>query len=352
MIKYTTQVHVKKSFHREILLSMFFQWLQTSKNRMEHFRYTNENPFVLRENRKCLKIEDFVEAKILGIQFTTSDNYKNAQFVVEVMYHYENQMLNLVFYKELNMDSKYIEAISVPKIFDMLLKSDFIENDGNLKIQNAPMFLTETEYKKLFSSKGRLPWVVLRRNKKCIVNPVMLAQRLFGLAHVICVYSKREMDMQIFFQDEIVENGIIGTEKQMIRSCFEKILNYAIEQQAQYYSFEDLVQSKLYQQMINNDELNNYYKESVEQMIQEVEEYRELYQMTLSQFNSLKAQKKEYEDLLNRFQKENILISSNQEHEKRELVIRLIQKKLNALNNNEVYRRRDVLQSISEENTL
>ena len=104
--------------------------------------------------------------------------------------------------------------------------------------------------------------------------------------------------------------------------------------------------------MINNDELNNYYKESVEQMIQEVEEYRELYQMTLSQFNSLKTQKKEYEDLLNRFQKENILISSNQEYEKRELVIRLIQKKLNALNNNEVYRRRDVLQSISEENTL
>ena len=122
MIKYTAQVHVKKSFHRDILLSMFFQWLQTSKNRMEHFRYTNENPFVVRENRKCLKIEDFVEAKILGIQFTTSDNYKNAQFVVEVMYHYENQMLNLVFYKELNMDSKYIEAISVPKIFDMLLK--------------------------------------------------------------------------------------------------------------------------------------------------------------------------------------------------------------------------------------
>ena len=65
------------------------------------------------------------------------------------MYQYELQTLDLRFYKELNEDSKYVSAISLPRIFMMILSSDYVEKDQNLMIQSKPIYMSYKEYNEL-----------------------------------------------------------------------------------------------------------------------------------------------------------------------------------------------------------
>ena len=51
----------------------------------------------------------------LGI--VTSANRKDAQFVVEIIYNYEQQWLDLIFNKELTENSKYIPGNNMPGVF-------------------------------------------------------------------------------------------------------------------------------------------------------------------------------------------------------------------------------------------
>ena len=57
MISYYTHLNTKDNFNKEVLFSYFFEWLQTSKNKMYHLNYLNEDSFVYEENRKkCFAI--------------------------------------------------------------------------------------------------------------------------------------------------------------------------------------------------------------------------------------------------------------------------------------------------------
>ena len=78
MISYCTQVNVNHDFNQNILIDMFLNWLDHSKNKINNLNYDYSSSFEYKEERKCLKIEDFNEVGVLGIQFTTSDNYKKA----------------------------------------------------------------------------------------------------------------------------------------------------------------------------------------------------------------------------------------------------------------------------------
>lgn len=54
----------------------------------------------------------------LGI--VTSANRKDAQFVVEIIYNYEQQWLDLIFNKELTENSKYIPGNNMPGVFKQI----------------------------------------------------------------------------------------------------------------------------------------------------------------------------------------------------------------------------------------
>ena len=351
MISYYTQVNVQHNFNRELLLEMFFSWLENSKNKIDHLEYHHENSFVYKEERKTLKIEDFNEYGVFGIQFTTSDNYKKAQFVVEIMFDESNHRLDLGFYKELNEDSRYISAISLPKIFVQLLQSDYILSDHQLKIQDQPIFLSYREYKQLMKHHFQLPLVVLIRNQKCIVNPFRLAEKLFGLAHVICVRCHDELSMKINYPNKDIEIIDSQNENKMIKQCYDAVLNYSIQEYTQSYMFDELVKARLHQEKASSEELENFYQESVLETQKEVNEYKELYQQTLDEYQTLCKKKEELEEYLKSMNNEVILSMNTNDSYKQELILEIIQKTLKNLDATKVYRKREVLTSILKENT-
>lgn len=341
---------VKDSFHREILLSMFFEWLNHSKNRMNHLKYHNESSFVYQEGRKTLKIEDFHELNIFAIQFTTSDNDKNAQFVVELLYNELNHTLSMSFSKELVEDSRYIEAISIPKIFVSLLHSDYICSDGELKIIDEPRFFTRRELNQLNLSEFRLPVIVLGRNKKCAVNPFRLAQRMFGLAHIFCVYTNKEPDMTIYTPDNKILQVEISSESKMIRTCFEQVLQESFTHISKLDTFDGMMNTRLHHQVSSSHEISSYYKESLEAVQNEIEELKLLLQLSQDHQKELERQKSELENMTKTMHKESILAASEKSAAKKELLIHLMKIKIRDLDGNEIYRRRDVLESILQEN--
>jgi len=329
---------------------MFLNWLDTSKNKIENLNYNYQSSFEYVEERKQLKIEDFKEYQIFGIQFTTSDNYKKAQFVVEILYNYSTQTLDLGFYKELNKDSKYISAISLPRIFVELLKSEYIQLDENLIIQDQPTFVNYNQFKNL-SKNYQLPLVVLTRNEKCIVNPFKLAEKLFGLAHVIVLRSKEDSTMKIYYQNNDVEMIYKDNETKMIKECFDQVLNYSIQEHTQSYMFDELIKTRLLQETKSSEEFENMYQSEFDKLNHEILVYESKHKEIYEEYLRLKKIKDElYMDQNN--QKELLIMKENNE-EKQELLIDLIKRRMRALNTsdkNKIYREKDIYESIMEAN--
>lgn len=350
MISYYTHLNTKNNFNKEILFSYFFDWLQTSKNKMVDLKYSNENSFEYKENRKCLKIEDFHEYHILGIQFITSDNYKKTQFIVEIIYDYVNQTIDLRFEKELNEDSKYISAISLPKIFTQLIQSPFIQNDCNLKIQEEPYFTNFNGYKELLKQEYQLPLIILNRNKKCCVNPLKLANKVLGMAHVVCVNtSKYSSDMRIYYPNQEFEYIHGKKESDFMMECYKRMLEYSIQENDQYASFDQFIQRRLHLEHQSYKELENYYVHEYESLKNEVKEYEQLLNEMQEQYQEL-LNKKEHFEQINQIDKEQILTMKEIDLDKQNILIALIHKTLRSLADTEVYRKRDILTSILKEN--
>ena len=347
MISYYTHLNTKDNFDKEVLFSYFFEWLQTSKNKMNDLKYSNESSFEYKENRKCLKIEDFNEYHILGIQFTTSDNYKKAQFVVEILYDYENQTIDLGFYRELNEDSKNISALSLPKIFIELLQSSYIQKDYELELSHQPMYISYKEYLELIKKNYDLPLVILTKNEKCCVNPFKLAEKVFGMAHVICVHTKKyEPSIQIYYPNHEFET----IDSTILNEIYKRILDYSIQEHSQSYGFDELIQARLHKEHESYKELENFYQLEFKQSQEELNEYEQLLIDTQNQYDSLMKRKQELEEQVNDSNLESILIMYQKDIKKQEIIMELIHKTLKSLADNEVYRKRDILNSILKEN--
>ena len=350
MISYYTQIQVNQTFNSEILISMFLDWLSNSKNKIEHLNYKNQSSFEYKEDRKSLKIEDFHEYHILGIQFITSDNYKKAQFIVEIMYDYMNQTLDLGFYKELNLDSKYISAISLPKIFINLLNSNYILKDSYLKIQNIPYYRTYKEVNQLLKENHQYPLILLTRNEKCIVHPVKLSEKLYGIGHVICIKNQKDTTMEIVYPNHDIERIENELESKMIAICYEKVLNYSIQEHTQNYMFDELVQARLLQEKQSTDELETFYQSEVEINQKEVKEYEELYKQTKLEYEQLLKRKEELNEYLKSINQQVILTMSSNNMDKQQLLLDIVNKAYQSIPKNKKYRKKDILASIIKEN--
>ena len=348
MISYYTHVQVKDNFNSKILIQMFLNWLETSKNRINNLDYEYQSSFEYIEERKQLKIEDFKEYQVFGIQFTTSDNYKKAKFVVEILYNYANQTLDLGFYKELNEDSKYISAISLPRIFKELLNSQYIQSDIDLLIQDQPTFINYKQYKKI-TNDYQLPLVLLTKNDKCIVNPFKLAEKLFGLAHVLVLRSKEELSMKIYYQNHDIEMIYHDNESKMIKECYDKVLSYSIQEHTQSYMFDELVKARLHEETKSSEEFESLYESEFNRLKKEITEIEKKHKETYEEYLRLKKIKDDIYSKQSNQTKTLFIMKTNNEL-KKELLRDLIKRRIQTLNNNKIYREKDIYESIMEEN--
>ena len=352
MINFYTQVNVNETFNQEVLLEMFFAWMNATKiNKMETLNYQNEVSYICDEEKKKLRIEDFKENKVFGVQFTTSDNNRHAQFVVEVMYDYGNQTLGLGFYKEMLKDSTYFPSMNLPKIFIQLLQSSYVLSDNELVIKNEPHFYQRKEFSALLKSKLQLPMVVLKKNQRCLVNPFILAERLFGLAHVVCVNTKEEPTMEIYYPNKGLQSISLQKEPEMMNVCYDMLLDYCIQTNTQSYTFDELVSARMYHSQMDSKELEQYYDESLKELKEEVNEYNQLFQQTFDEYQRLKKEKEALENYVAILKKEKLLVATDNVEQKQKLILDLLGEALKTCNvkNGDRYRRKDIILSILEE---
>lgn len=314
-------------------------------------------PFSYQESHKELKIDDFQEKKIIGIQFITTDNYKKSKFIVEILYSYEHQTLDLGFYKEIKDDSKYISAITLPLIFKDLMLSSYIQKDQVLSIQDQPYFFNRKEYQKIIKNHFQLPIVVLYRHKKCCVNPFLLSQKILGIGHVLCVYNHEDVDKaEIIYPNEykeIIEKRF--NENIMMQEIGEKVRNYMIQENNQFYSFDDLLKLRLQnehsQNILSSKEFEQYFQDEIVISQNELEQLKEEYLLLQEEYDKLKQTHQTLEKKMFKYNEEALLISYKQDHQEEiQCVYDIIEGVIQTFSSKAKYRKKDVLQSIMRRN--
>ena len=229
MLFYYTKVQVNELMTPSLLIEQVIYWIQHTKNKMKDLNYDHSLYYSLKEKHKSLEIKDFKTKNILGIQFITDHNYKKNQFTIEILYHYQQEILELSFYKEISNESKYISKISIPKIFPMILESNYIQKDHDLSIQSTPHFINERTVNQLLKKSYHLPIIILYKNKKCLVNPFILNQELYGMCHIIVIPTNKEINyVKINYPNN--EKEKLFYEKNFIQTLIQHIRYYMLQE--------------------------------------------------------------------------------------------------------------------------
>lgn len=363
MLCYHTQLEVNDDFHKEILFDMFFDWLQTTKNKMNGLAFNNKLPFSYQVKNKKLIIQDFKQQETLVILYTTSNNEKNNHFIVEILYSYTQHTLNLNFYITMTSESTYFSNVSIPQIFRTLIKSPYILKDQTLSIDEKPIFIKQSTYQRMKKTHYHLPLVIihLSKHKKGCIHPYYLAKELIGIAHVICLTDAKEDLYSIITirypnkQDYQQKVSPVDNEKIIIHHISNKLRNYYIQEQTHIPSYQKLQEIELKNKHQTSLHDNQLFQEQFQQVIcekkAELEFFKSQYQELLSKKEKLIQHNKQLELEKEKIKETPLLICQKEQVEEfQNFLIRFIEAKLNNLDPTETYRKRTVLQSIIEKN--
>ena len=75
-----------------------------------------------------------------------------------------------------------------------ILGSNYIQKNHDLPIQSTPHFINERTVNQLLKKSYHLPIIILYKNKKCLVNPFILNQELYGMCHIIVIPTNKEIN--------------------------------------------------------------------------------------------------------------------------------------------------------------
>ena len=345
MISYYTRIKVNEHFNNNILFNMVLNWLDTTRNKMEGLSFNGKLPFSYETGKKKLTFDWFKQHNIYAVQFVTKDNRKNAQFVVEAIYHSNEQWVDLYFNKQLTENSKYIPGTNIPGVFKQLLSSEYVLE----KISEEPLFLSYHDFKNIIINK---PIVVLGRNKRCCVSPFELSKLLFGLSEVVCVPTKQNPYMKISdFNGKLITFSFENE-----KDTSQKVLEYLVKMLYEYYqpkTYDFLVSQRLHDEHQTTESFHQEMLLEAKQIVDEqnnsFEFLKAYYDDLLVEYNELVEKKKEIDDLIYRYKKEYFLLADIDLYQEQEaLMIELLKQELMRLNNGNVYRRKHIVESIME----
>lgn len=345
MMNYYTRIEMNEKFNKEILLEMVFGWLETTRNKMPGLLYEDKIPFSYEVDKKKICIDSFHNKNLITIQFVTSSNRKEAQFVVEIVYNIQQQWLDLMFTKELTENSKYIPGNNMPRIFKQLISSEYCVNDAS----EEPKFLKYNEYRNTIFTK---PTVILGKNKRCLVSPFSLTKELFGLAEVVCVYTKYEPFIKVLDGNNQMINIPYVNTNQTIQQISEIVISMLIEQY-QPQNYATLLGARLFEEQKGVEQLQEEMVLEAEQIIDvanaSYEDFKKCYLDCIQEYNELLALKADLEKQLKRNSKNYLLMGSRESYKQEEaLLIDIFKSELRRLDNNDIYRRRDIINALME----
>lgn len=333
MMSYYTRVKMKDDFNQEELFHLFFDWLENTKNKMEGLTFKGQLPFSYEVNRKKLHLDYFKNKLIIGIQFITTDNRKDAQFVVEVIYHTKDNYCDLIFNKEMTEQSKYIPGTNIPGVFRTLIG-----------LSDEPQFMSYPQFKE---HQTKMPVVLLGRNKRCCVSPFELSKDVLGLAEVIVLPTRKEPYMKLMDGDF---SQTITTYHS--RQITELLISRAINQY-QPITFDGYISDRLHDEQQNNEQLQEEMVLETEEKINvaqsNYDDFKEYYTELIEEYDALIAMKLDLEKQIERQKNDYYLMGSKEFYKQEEAVIfDVFRKELQRLDNDDVYRRKDIIKAIME----
>ena len=100
-----------------------------------------------------------------------------------------------------------------------ILGSNYIQKNHDLPIQSTPHFINERTVNQLLKKSYHLPIIILYKNKKCLVNPFILNQELYGMCHIIVIPTNKEINyVQINYPNN--EKEKLFYEKNLFKHSF------------------------------------------------------------------------------------------------------------------------------------
>ena len=323
MLFYYTKVQVNELMTPSLLIEQVIYWIQHTKNKMKDLNYDHSLYYSLKEKHKSLEIKDFKTKNILGIQFITDHNYKKNQFTIEILYHYQ-------------------------------LESNYIQKDHDLSIQSTPHFINERTVNQLLKKSYHLPIIILYKNKKCLVNPFILNQELYGMCHIIVIPTNKEINyVQINYPNN--EKEKLFYEKNFIQTLIQHIRYYML-QENEFYSFSELQQFELLQSYqddaLSSVEVQELFLNEIKNIEKDTIDLQKEYQNKKDILEKLTNINQEYNHLLKQDGEALITIHQDNYKEYQEYIFSIIHKTLMNLSPDDTYRKRDLLKSIERKHQL
>ena len=298
MLFYYTKVQVNELMTPSLLIEQVIYWIQHTKNKMKDLNYDHSLYYSLKEKHKSLEIKDFKTKNILG--------------------------------------------------------SNYIQKNHDLSIQSTPHFINERTVNQLLKKSYHLPIIILYKNKKCLVNPFILNQELYGMCHIIVIPTNKEINyVQINYPNK--EKEKLFYEKNFIQTLIQHIRYYML-QENEFYSFSELQQFELLQSYqddaLSSVEVQELFLNEIKNIEKDIIDLQKEYQNKKDILEKLKNINQEYNHLLKQDDEALITIHQDNYKEYQEYIFSIIHKTLMNLSPDDTYRKRDLLKSIERKHQL
>ena len=236
----------------------------------------------------------------------------------------------------------------------MILESNYIQKYHDLSIQSTPHFINERTVNQLLKKSYHLPIIILYKNKKCLVNPFILNQELYGMCHIIVIPTNREVNyVQINYPNH--EKEKIFYEKSFLQTLIQHIRYYML-QENEFYSFSELQQFELLQSYqddaLSSVEVQELFLNEIKNIEKDIIDLQKEYQNKKDILEKLKNINQEYNHLLKQDDEALITIHQDNYKEYQEYIFSIIHKTLMNLSPDDTYRKRDLLKSIERKHQL
>jgi len=348
MLCYLTKLKTTQDFNQDILIDLFFKWIQTTKNKIPGLHFESL-PFECKITDKHIMMRK-LNSSLFAIYFATTHNRKQMCFIIEIFYSPDSQEIQLQFSKETEEKSGYIANISIPNIFKMIIHSPYIEKDI-LPITDVPHKIQDISH---FTC--QLPIIYVQTK---LIDKTKLAQQLIGIAHICyednCIEKKI---ITVVYPDHHILNYHLDSNHPQfnIDLFLNDIRQYHIHHLTAY-SFLQLLQQesqKEYQKIkADHQDILNLYNDEMSIYEQEIQDYTEIYQLLQNEY-----QKKFYEnkELYKKIeQNKNDCLFNIQNYDEidqyQKLIIHILkiyQRDLSSTS--DIYRSLDIINSILENN--
>ena len=221
MLLYSTILKIKDTLTKESFLNLVIDWNQSNphpENVIKDINLDGSINFRFGDDKLWIESVDYQDKNIVAVRYekVTDDG---VTWDTDYIMNFDEMKMSIQLDRSYQEEALVTNAIfSTPLFISYLIEHDYLEDDGELKIEKHPTIITGDNldlYTAAISgrTKHQLP-VVFVSKTQANENPVdvaLLASKLKGAAHVMVQGDRTtNKDIRIISNEENEYNGAIG----------------------------------------------------------------------------------------------------------------------------------------------